>query len=199
MAVLEVLMWPHPFLREKAESVEVFDDALRALIADMEDTMAARDGIGLAATQVGVARRILVLDPYALHGEEGRGRPNTAVVNPTVEWQSEETEVAEEGCLSFPGIYIPVERPLRVRVRALDGHGQPLQIITEQLGSRALLHEIDHLEGQVMTDLVSHLVRTRALKKHGRNQAAAEKDAEADTPRKKQKLGRRGLFGRGAS
>lgn len=180
MAVLEVLAYPNPFLRRAAKPVEVFDDRLRALVADMEDTMADRDGIGLAATQVGVDQRILILDPFAFEGEAGRGKPNVVVINPEVVWQSEETIVAEEGCLSFPGVYIPVERPARVRIRARDVNGEPFEIEGEGLGARAILHEIDHLEGVVMIDHVSQLVRSRALKKHQRNQAAAQKAGERE-------------------
>jgi peptide deformylase len=174
MAVLEVLDYPNPFLRRAARPVEQFDDALRKLVADMEETMAAKDGIGLAATQVGQDLQLLILDPYAFEGEAGRGKPNVVIINPEVLWESDEKIVADEGCLSFPGVYIPVERPQAVRIRALDAYGQPHEIAGEGLGARAILHEIDHLKGVVMIDHVSHLVRTRALKKHQRNQVARQ-------------------------
>jgi peptide deformylase len=148
----------------------------------MEETMAAEEGIGLAATQIGRDMQLLILDPYAFEGEAGRGKPNVVVINPEVLWQSEEKILAEEGCLSFPGVYIPVERPKRVRIRALDVNGQPHEIEGEGLGARAILHEIDHLKGVVMVDHVSHLVRTRALKKHQRNQVTAKAEERETVP-----------------
>ncbi len=172
MAILDVLPYPNPFLRVRAEPVESFDDALRTIVNDMEETMADRDGIGLAATQVGLGIRLLLLSPYAFEREEGEGKPNYVVINPEVIWESEEREMGEEGCLSFPGVYISVERPLQVRVRAFNQDGDPYELEGEGLGARAILHEIDHLNGVVMIDHVSHLQRSRALKKHQKNQKA---------------------------
>ncbi|MCA9525087.1 MAG: peptide deformylase [Myxococcales bacterium] len=177
--VLEVLPWPNPYLRKRADEVEAFDDELRAFVADMEETMHDRDGLGLAATQVGRNMRLLILDPYAFEGDEGRGKPNVVVINPEVVWQSEETITGEEGCLSFPGVFIQVERPHRVRIRARDAQGEAFEIEGEGLGARAILHEIDHLNGVVMIDHVGHLSRQRALKKHQKNQKvklAAERE-----------------------
>lgn len=173
MAIMEVLAYPNPFLRKRAEPVTTFDEALAAVVRDMEDTMADRRGLGLAATQVGLDLRLLILDPYAFRGDEAAGEPNVVIINPEVLWRSEETITGEEGCLSFPGIYIQVERPKRVRIRALDVRGEPFEIEGEGLGARAILHEIDHLEGVVMVDRVGHLARKRALKKHERNQQGA--------------------------
>lgn len=182
MAVLEVLAYPNPFLRRAARPVERFDDELRALVADMEETMAAEDGIGLAATQVGRDLQLLLLDPYAFEGEAGRGKPPVVVINPEILWESEETIVAEEGCLSFPGVFISVERPRQVRIRALDAEGNPHEIEGEGLGARAILHEIDHLKGVVMVDHVSHFVRTRALKKHQRLQLERKVEERVTVP-----------------
>ncbi|MCA9539387.1 MAG: peptide deformylase [Myxococcales bacterium] len=181
MAVLEVLPYPNPFLRKRAQQVETFDDRLRGLVADMEETMAERDGIGLAATQVGLDLRLLILSRYAFEGEEGRDKPNLVVINPEVVWESDEKMVGEEGCLSFPGVFIQVERPRKVRIRAYDAAGEVYEIEGEGLGSRAILHEIDHLEGVVMIDRVSHLTRRRALKKHERNQKAQAQKEKART------------------
>ncbi len=172
MAILEVLAYPNPFLRQKAQPVTAFDDALKQTVRDMNETMVDRDGVGLAATQVGVDARLLLLDPYAFEGDEGRGKPVVVVINPEVVWQSDETITAEEGCLSFPGVYIQVERPAKVRIRAQDADGEYHEIEGEGLGARAILHEIDHLEGVVMIDHVGYLAKQRALKKHKRNQAA---------------------------
>ncbi|MFZ4734477.1 MAG: peptide deformylase [Bradymonadia bacterium] len=173
MAVLEVLKYPNEYLRRAAEPVRVFDDALRKLVADMNDTMAAEDGLGLAATQVGVGTQVLVVHPVAFRGDEARDEPTVVLVNPQIVWESPEKILAEEGCLSFPGVFIPVTRPARVRISALDADGRPFEVEGEGLGARALLHEIDHLRGVVMIDHVSFLQKQRALKKHERNQAEA--------------------------
>ena len=111
MAIMDVLPYPNPFLRRRADPVSAFDQALKDVVSDMEETMADRDGIGLAATQVGLNLRLLLLSPYAFEGESGLGKPNVVIINPEIVEQSSETEIAEEGCLSFPHIFIPVERP----------------------------------------------------------------------------------------
>jgi peptide deformylase len=154
----------------------------------MEETMDDREGLGLAATQVGLDMRLLILDPFAFEGDEGRGKPNVVIINPEVVWQSPEMQSGEEGCLSFPGVFIQVERPQKVRIRALDASGQPFEIEGEGLGARAILHEIDHLNGVVMIDHVSFLARQRALKKHERNQKA-KKEAEREDARAAKKAG----------
>ncbi len=170
MTVLTVLPFPNPFLRRKASLVDTFDDGLRKIVSDMEETMADRDGIGLAATQVGIDMRLLILSPVAFDRDAAPDAPNIVVINPEIVWQSEGRNVSEEGCLSFPSVYIMVERPDAVRIRAQDASGQSFEIEGEGLGARAILHEIDHLNGVVMVDLVSHLQRSRAIKKHQRNQ-----------------------------
>lgn len=184
MARLPVLPYPNPFLRKAAAPVVAFDDDLRTLVADMVETMGQEDGVGLAATQVGRDLRLLVLDPYAFEGEAGRGKPPIAVANPEVVWQSEECALGEEGCLSFPGVFIQVERPVKVRIRAQDAEGVPFELEGEGFAARAILHELDHLKGVVMIDHVSFLQRQRALKKHDRNQAvvAQEKATRASKP-----------------
>ena len=176
MAVLEVLAYPNPFLRKRAQPVTAFDEALARFVGDMEETMAVEDGIGLAATQVGRDARLLILDPYALEGDEGRGKPNLVIINPEVVWESDSRTVGEEGCLSFPGVFIQVSRPDKVRIRAQDVRGEAYEIEGEGLGARAILHEIDHLNGVVMIDHVSNLQKRRALKKHEKNQKALAKE-----------------------
>jgi peptide deformylase len=178
MAVLSVLPWPNPYLRKRAEPVEAFDEGLAELVADMLETMASADGIGLAATQIGRNLRLVLLDPYAFEGDEGRGKPVVVVANPEVVWESETRLVGEEGCLSFPGVFIQVSRPIEVRIRAQDASGEWFEIEGEGLAARAILHELDHLDGVVMIDHVSHLQKKRALKKHQRNQQALVRDAE---------------------
>lgn len=171
MAVLEVLAYPNEFLRKKAQPVARFDESLRALVRDMEDTMAAEDGLGLAATQVGVDLQLLLVHPLAFRGDDAQDEPVVVLINPEVVWESPERNTAEEGCLSFPDVFIPVSRPLKVRLRARHLDGGEFEIEGEGLGARALLHEVDHLHGVVMIDHVSFLQRQRALKKHQKNQA----------------------------
>lgn len=181
MAVFDVLPYPNPFLRKRAHDVQAFDDAFRRTVADLEETMAAEDGLGLAATQVGLDLRLLILARQAFEGDAGKGKPNVVIANPEVIWRSDELELGEEGCLSFPGVFIQVERPKRVRIRAFDGQGAVFEIEGEGLGARAILHEIDHLDGVVMIDHVSFLSRKRALKKHERNQKAIVAKARRKT------------------
>ena len=167
---LKILPYPNPFLRQRAAPVKTFDAALASTIESMKATMHSEDGLGLAATQVGLDLRLLLLSQQAFKGEAGKAEPDLVVINPEIAWQSEEEEIGSEGCLSFPGVYIQVSRPLKVRIQALDATGQQYELEGEGLGARAILHEIDHLNGVVMTDHVSHLQRSRALKKHQRNQ-----------------------------
>lgn len=190
--ILEVLPYPNPFLRTRATEVVHFDEQLQQIVADMEETMSDRDGLGLAATQVGLDLRLLILDPFAFEGDEGRGKPNVIIINPEVVWQSTEIQSGEEGCLSFPGVFIQVDRPEKVRIRALDASGQPFELEGEGLGARAILHEIDHLNGVVMIDHVSFLARQRALKKHQKNQKV-KKDVEREEAQaaRKPAVGRR--------
>jgi peptide deformylase len=172
MAVLEVLKYPNEFLRRAASPVTAFDGTLHALISDMTETMAAEEGIGLAATQVGVGLQVLLVHPVAFKGDEARDEPTQVFINPEVVFESAEKITAEEGCLSFPEVFIPVTRPAHVRIRAQDAEGRSFEVEGEGLGARALLHEIDHLRGVVMVDHVSFLQRQRALKKHDKVQAA---------------------------
>jgi peptide deformylase len=146
-----------PVLRASAVAVERFDDSLRQEIERMGELMHDALGIGLAANQIGVAHRVLV---YRVHGEDEL----TALVNPWLEWVGEELEVAEEGCLSLPGVHIEVERPSRVRVRARDGSGAELAIEAEGLEARVIQHEIDHLDGVLIIDRVSRSVRKEAMR-----------------------------------
>ncbi len=177
-SLMTILPYPNTFLRERAQPVTTFDSEVGALVESMQMTMHSEDGLGLAATQVGVGVRILILSQQAFTGEEGKGAPDLVVINPEVVWESDDSEVAPEGCLSFPGVFIPVRRPLEVKIRAFDALGEVFELEGEGLGARAILHEIDHLNGVVMTDHVSHLQRSRAIKKHQRNQRALA-DAEA--------------------
>jgi peptide deformylase len=146
-----------PVLRASAVAVERFDDALKAEIEQMGRLMHDALGIGLAATQVGVLNRVLV---YRVHAED----PITALVNPVLEWTSEELETAEEGCLSLPGVHVEVERPARVRARARDATGAEVLVEAEGLHARVIQHEIDHLDGVLILDRISREARKQAMR-----------------------------------
>src|SRR5271165_4830611 len=139
-ALRHVRKFGDPVLRAKALPVERFDADLRREVERMGELMHDALGIGLAATQVGLLHRVLV---YRAHEED----PVAELVNPVIEWTSEELEVAEEGCLSLPGVHVEVERPARVRVRAQDAAGEAVQLEAEGLRARVIQHEIDHLDG----------------------------------------------------
>lgn len=146
-----------PVLRAKALPVERFDATLAQEVERMGQLMHDALGIGLAATQLGVLHRVLVYRAYA---EDEL----TALVNPVIEWQSEELEVAEEGCLSLPGVHVEVERPARVRVVAQDERGEPLEIEAEGLHARVIQHEVDHLDGVLILDRISREARKEAMR-----------------------------------
>jgi peptide deformylase len=148
-------------LKQKSKPVTVVDDELRALMDDMLETMYAAPGIGLAAIQVGVPKRVLVMD--LSRGEEPK-QPRF-FVNPEIIWSSEETAPYEEGCLSVPEIYEEVERPAQVRVRYLTYHGAQVEEDAEGLFATCIQHEIDHLEGVLFIDYLSRLKRDRAVAK----------------------------------
>ena len=175
MALLPILHHPDPRLRQKAQPVTQFDAELRRLIADMFDTMYAAPGVGLAATQVGVALRIAVMD---CSRDENRREP-IVMVNPEILEQEEPGEV-EEGCLSVPGVSDMLKRYQRVRARAQDRDGQPFEIEAEGLLAQCIQHEIDHLDGKLYIDRLSSLKRERLLKRlREERDAAAGKAARA--------------------
>ena len=163
MAQLSILRYPDPRLHTVAKPVAAVDERMRALISDMLETMYAADGVGLAATQVDVHLRLIVMDT-----SEGRDQP-VVLVNPEIVSHSDERAINEEGCLSVPTIYDRVERNARVRVRALGREGQPLEMDAEGLTAVCVQHEMDHLLGKVFVDYLSPIkrvrIRTRMLKK----------------------------------
>jgi peptide deformylase len=158
MALLPILEFPDPRLRTRAQPVEQVDGALRKLIDDMFETMYAAPGIGLAATQVNVHKRVLVIDI-----SESR-KERLALVNPEI-LSREGVEETEEGCLSVPGVYDKVKRADRIRVRALDRDGKQIQFDADGLLAVCIQHEIDHLDGKLFVDYLSELKRTRIRKK----------------------------------
>ncbi len=159
MAVREIRIFGDPVLRERADTVETVDADVRTLIRDMFDTMYESDGVGLAAPQVGVLHRVIVVDPRDPDVEP------LALVNPEIVQASEETERGEEGCLSIPGLRDVVERPATAVIRGLDVDGNEVVVEADQLFARVLLHEIDHLNGVLFLDRVSPLKRKLLLKK----------------------------------
>ena len=159
MAILEILEFPDPRLRTRARSVTVVDDALRALIDDMLETMYDASGIGLAATQVNTHQRLLVMDTSA-----ERDQPRV-YINPEIDVLDPELGEYDEGCLSVPGFYETVHRPCRVRVTALDRNGERFSEELEGLAAVCLQHEIDHLDGKLFVDYLSPLKRTRIRQK----------------------------------
>ena len=161
MALREILIVPDPRLKQVSKPVERVDDALRALMDDMLETMYAAPGIGLAAIQVGVPQRVIVMD-LARQDEPKAPR---FFVNPEILWKSEETAPYEEGCLSVPEIYDEVERPARVKLRYLNYQGETIEEDAEGLYAVCIQHEMDHLEGVLFIDHLSRLKRDRAITK----------------------------------
>jgi peptide deformylase len=159
MALLDILEFPDPRLRTVAAPVVTFDDALQVLVDNMFETMYDAPGIGLAATQVDVHRRLLVIDV-----SEERDQP-LVFINPEIEVIEEECEEYDEGCLSVPGFYETVSRPRKVRVKALDRHGEAFTMEPEGLLAVCVQHEIDHLDGKLFVDYLSSLKRGRIRKK----------------------------------
>ena len=159
MALLNILRYPDARLHKTAAPVTVFDEALKRLVADMAEIMYAAPGIGLAATQVDVHERVIVMDTSEQHDKA------LVLINPEIVAQSEEWAVNEEGCLSVPLVYDRVERPARVTVRALGRDGQPFELEAEGLTAVCVQHEMDHIEGKLFVDYLSDLKRDRVRKK----------------------------------
>jgi peptide deformylase len=156
-ALRQVRKLGDPVLRASAVAVERFDERLRAEVQRMGELMQDALGVGLAATQVGVLHRVLVYKAY-------EDDPVSALVNPVLEWESEERETKEEGCLSLPGVHVEVERAARVRVRAQNTHGEEILVEEEGLPARVIQHEMDHLEGVLILDRISREARRDAMR-----------------------------------
>ncbi|MGH8352764.1 MAG: peptide deformylase [Pseudomonas sp.] len=159
MAILNILEFPDPRLRTIAKPVDGVDDALRQLIDDMFETMYEAPGIGLAATQINVHKRLVVIDV-----SEDKSQP-LVFINPEFETLSDELEQYQEGCLSVPGFYETVERPQKVKIKALDRNGEPFEMLAEGLLAVCIQHECDHLNGKLFVDYLSSLKRDRIRKK----------------------------------
>ena len=155
MALLHILRYPDPKLHTVAKPVVAVDERIRTLIADMLETMYDASGIGLAATQVDVHERVVVIDT-----SEERNQP-LVLINPEIIWMSDERIKGEEGCLSVPGIYDGVERAAQVKVKAMDAQGQLRTIEADELLAVCVQHELDHLLGKVFVEYLSPLKRNR--------------------------------------
>jgi peptide deformylase len=155
MALLHILRYPDPRLHKVARPVERVDDEVRRLVRDMAETMYAAPGVGLAATQVDVHRRVIVIDTSDARDQL------LVLINPEIVWRSPETQECEEGCLSVPGVYETVTRAAKVRVRALDANGIAFERDAEGMLAVCIQHEMDHLEGKVFVEYLSRLKRTR--------------------------------------
>jgi peptide deformylase len=169
MALREILIVPDPVLKQVSQPVEKVDDELRALMDDMLETMYAAPGIGLAAIQIGVPKRVIVMD---IAPPDAPKEPRY-FVNPEILWASEETEPYEEGCLSIPDIYDEVERPARVKLKYLNYQGEEVVEDAEGLFAVCIQHEMDHLEGVLFIDYLSRLKRDRAVAKVKKQSKAA--------------------------
>jgi peptide deformylase len=166
MAVHPILTAPDPRLKAVSTLVKKVDGEIRKLVQDMADSMYAADGIGLAAVQIGVPQRVIVMDLNQKEGDEKTGKKDWRVfINPRILWASDELATYEEGCLSVPEIYDDVERPARIRVEYLDLDGKPVEIEADGMLATCLQHEMDHLEGVLFIDHLSKLKRAMLLKK----------------------------------
>ena len=173
MTKLPIIMLPDPALRQRSTPVERIDDTLRKLMDDMLETMYAAPGVGLAAVQVGVPKRIIVLD---VSDEEKEGRHPICMVNPEIVELGREMRLHEEGCLSIPDVRVDIERPSTLTVRYLDRDGKPQELTAEGLLATAIQHEIDHLDGKLIIDFLSRLKRDIIVRKF-KKQAKAEAEA----------------------
>ncbi len=172
MAILPILVTPNPILRRKAELVPVVDRYIQKLLKDMEETMIAEDGIGLAAPQIGVSVRVLIMNVPAnmtVDGEEIEGIDPAPdfyqMVNPEILWASEKLATCQEGCLSVPGQYASVIRPERVRVRYLNENNEVRETDFAYLQAACVQHEMDHLDGRLFVDYLSSMKREMLLRK----------------------------------
>ncbi|MDP3936110.1 MAG: peptide deformylase, partial [Alphaproteobacteria bacterium] len=169
MTVLNILIAPHPILSTKSARVTVFDDNLRQRLNDMTETMYADKGIGLAANQVGILKRIIVMNignDNSLTSDATPIKPQLFyLINPEIEWASDEKVIFEEGCLSVPGQGVPVERSASIRLRYQDETGKEKIETFHGLQARCILHEVDHINGKTMLDYLSKLKKDLAIRK----------------------------------
>jgi peptide deformylase len=159
MAVRLVVVWPDEGLRQSSAPIQTIDTSVRALYQDLVDTMHAEHGLGIAAIQIGDARQMFIVEPK-LAGLSKKDPP-VAFLNPEILRMSAEQQDSEEGCLSFPDVFIKVKRPLRVKVRAMGMDGKLFELSAKGLLARCLLHEFDHLTGKLFVDFAESGIRPR--------------------------------------
>ena len=161
MSIRNIIIEPDPILRKKSTTLETVDDSTRKLLDDMLQTMYNAPGIGLAAVQIGILKRIIVID---VSKKEEEKKP-LFLINPEITYQSEETSIYEEGCLSLPGHFAEIERPAKCKINYIDYHGKKAELEAEGLLSTCVQHEIDHLNGILFIDYLSKLKKDMIIKK----------------------------------
>lgn len=176
MAVRPIVKFPDPRLRQKTVPVAQVTEEIRNLCRDLAETMFAANGAGIAAIQVGAKERIYLVDAAVAGGRE-EDSP-VIFINPEIVWLSDEAETADEGCLSFPGIYVPIKRALKARVRAMNLDGQIFETEGEGLYARAMQHEGDHLTGRLLVDFVGPL-KKEMIKRKLKREAEREDEGES--------------------
>ncbi|MDB5842036.1 MAG: peptide deformylase [Herminiimonas sp.] len=172
MSLLNILRYPDPRLHKVAKPITVFDARLKKLAADMAETMYEAPGVGLAASQVDVHEQLIVIDTSETRDDL------RVFINPEILWTSPEKQVYEEGCLSVPGIYDGVERPARIRARALDLEGKPFEVEADGLLAVCIQHEMDHLKGKVFVEYLSPLKRNRIKAKMQKEERGMKREVE---------------------
>ena len=175
MSLLNILRYPDPRLHKIAKPVTVFDARLKRLVSDMAETMYDAPGVGLAASQVDVHEQIIVIDTSDTHDQL------CVFINPEIVWASPEKQIYDEGCLSVPGIYDGVERPAKIKARALDVDGKPFQIEADGLLAVCIQHEMDHLKGKVFVEYLSPLKRNRIKAKLLKEERELKRDIQRET------------------
>jgi peptide deformylase len=179
MAVQPILRFPDSRLRQTSAAVKTVDDDVRRVVADMTDSMYAQNGAGLAAIQIGVPLRIFIVDGHVAGG--GEQDPPKVFINPEIVEISKEAQTGDEGCLSFPNVFVAVKRGMRARVRATDLEGSSFEVEGEELYARALQHETDHLNGRLLIDQVGPVKREIIKRKLRRDAEAEAEEAEASS------------------
>jgi peptide deformylase len=177
MAVRPVVIWPDERLRQPSVAITTIDASVRALYQDLVDSMYAENGLGIAALQLGDPRRMFIVEPKLAGRAETD--PPVAFINPEVIETSDEMQDSEEGCLSFPDVYIKVKRPMRCKVRAMGLDGAIFEAEGSELFARCMLHENDHLTGKLLVDFVGPLKRQMIKKKLQKQKAADGDEADA--------------------
>ncbi len=171
MALLKILRYPDARLHKVAKPVTEFGERITRLVADMAETMYDAPGVGLAASQVDVHEQLILVDTSDTKDAL------LVFINPEITWASEDKQVYDEGCLSVPGIYDGVERPARIKVRALDARGEPFELEADGLLAVCIQHEMDHLKGKVFVDYLSPLKRNRIKAKMLKEERGIEREA----------------------